>query len=262
MELNSCLYECEVLHNRLKPKKYKFNHKVFMFYLDLDELDILDSKLKLFSNEIWNIYSFRERDHISFNKKNLKDNIMHFANSNGITEKIDKIFLLTNVCTFGYMFNPVCFYFCFNSNNNPMCVISEVENTFLELKPYFIGDMEKQSNRFKSRQTKYFYVSPFIDLDVDFSFDLGVPDDTFDIYIDDIDKENEPIILTSLKGKKVKLNDWNLIKYIILLPLITIKIIFLIHFHALILYLKKIPFHLKESNINFQKGVQRAFNKK
>jgi len=61
---NSCLYECSVMHHRLAPKKHFFQHAIFMFYLDLDELDSIARKTFLFSRNRWNLYTFRDDDHL------------------------------------------------------------------------------------------------------------------------------------------------------------------------------------------------------
>lgn len=48
MPLTSCLYECQIGHKRWLPRKHSFAHSHFMFYLDLDEMEVLASRLKLF----------------------------------------------------------------------------------------------------------------------------------------------------------------------------------------------------------------------
>ncbi len=61
--MKSCLYQCEVMHHRLTPREHKFNYSVFMFYLDLDEVSGLAERLRLFSYNKFNWFSFRDRDH-------------------------------------------------------------------------------------------------------------------------------------------------------------------------------------------------------
>ena len=63
MDVNSCLYECAVMHHRFAPKVHHFQHDIFMFYLDLDELDLLARKIFSFSHNRDNLYSFRDADH-------------------------------------------------------------------------------------------------------------------------------------------------------------------------------------------------------
>src|SRR5687768_4834371 len=103
------------MHNRLEPKKNRFHYSVFMFYLDLDEIDGLAKKLWLMSRNRFNAFNFREKDHLQLPKdapdksKNVKQHITDYLRSQNVELGNGKIMLLTNLCTFGYQFNPVSF---------------------------------------------------------------------------------------------------------------------------------------------------------
>ena len=60
LPLSSCLYECQVMHQRLAPKRYGLRHALFMLYIDLDEIDRCSQQLRLFSRNHWNLYGFRD----------------------------------------------------------------------------------------------------------------------------------------------------------------------------------------------------------
>ena len=60
--MNSCLYECQILHQRFTPKAHRFVYRIFMFAFDLDEIAALPKRLALFSNQRRNVYNFCERD--------------------------------------------------------------------------------------------------------------------------------------------------------------------------------------------------------
>lgn len=254
MVSNSCLYECKVVHSRLEKRKTAFAYSYFMFYLDLDEIDILSKKLRLFSRNRLNVYTFRDRDHLAFNRPHVKENILKYLSEHGIMEAPERIFLLTNVATFGYNFNPVSFYFCFDKNDTPICAIPEVGNTFGELKPFFLGPETLESRQFIARMAKNFYVSPFIDHDVAFDFRLTIPDEKLDIRIDDFRGENK-IFMTRLYGKKTPLRDSSLFFFAIKYPFVTLKVITAIHYQALKLVLKKISFFRKNEYPEKQIGV-------
>jgi uncharacterized protein len=254
MVKNSCLYECSVMHSRKERTINKFYYKYFMFYLDLDEIDLLSDKLKFFSRNRVNIFNFRDRDHLVFDKPDVKNNILRYIRENGVTENIGRIQLLTNVATFGYNFNPVSFYFSFNKNNEPVCVVPEVGNTFHELKPFFIDNHNYQHGQFHARIRKNFYVSPFIEHDVFFDFQLSVPDHKLKIKIDDY-KEGDCIFVTQLSGRMKNLTDANLLYYGLKYPLVTLKIISAIHWQALKMIFKKIPYFRKNEFMNLQQGA-------
>src|SRR5689334_5726511 len=128
--MNSCLYECRIMHCRVKPKYHKLNTTIFMFYLDIDEIDKVAKKLPLLSRNRFNIYNFVDKEHLEIGGKNVKENIEMYLKSKHVETPIKKIMLLTNLKTFGYNFNPVSFYYCFDDDNQPVCVVPEIGNTF------------------------------------------------------------------------------------------------------------------------------------
>lgn len=262
--MNSCLYRATVMHNRLEPKKHRFHYKVFMFYIDLDELEMLQKKLWLFSTNKFNVFSFRNKEHLQLpsenpdSTKSTKQHIISFLEQNGISFVDQRIMLLTNLNILGYNFNPVSFYFVLNKNNEAECAIAEVSNTFREMKPYFLGKEQLKDNTFHLNTTKYFYVSPFIDHDANFDFKLTIPDEKLNIRIDDV-KNEKRFFISTLTGSKKNLTNTNLLFYTVRFPFLTLRIIFLIHWNALMLWLKKLPYHKKTANSDLQRDVYRKY---
>ncbi|TDE17797.1 DUF1365 domain-containing protein [Dyadobacter psychrotolerans] len=261
----SCLYEARVMHHRFHPKKHYFYYDIFMFYLNLDELNGLDSSLKWMSRNKFNLFNFRDKDHLQLPRKkpdkskNVKEQLTVYLKENGIDIGKGRIMVLTNLATLGYQFNPVSFYYCFDENEKPLCSVVEVCNTFMELKPYFLGPQTTEENKFKLNTAKEFYVSPFIDLDTHFDFNLTVPDQKLDIRIDDFDKNGKLFFNSTLTGKSRELNDKNLLIYFFSFPFITVKVIAMIHWQALLLWKKNIRFNRKSENGDLQKGVFRPY---
>jgi DUF1365 family protein len=262
---NSCLYKARVMHNRLAPKKHQFHYNVFMFYLDLDEIDTLDRRMKFMSRNRFNLFNFRDKDHLQLPKekpdtsKNIRGHITDYLQTQSVTIGAGRIMVLTNLCTLGYQFNPVSFYFCYDKDDQPLCSIVEVCNTFREMKPYFLGAETKQNGHYKLNTAKFFYVSPFIDMDTNFDFDLQVPDEKLQIRIDDFDQQGKRFFISTLSGSRKPLTDANLLIYFISFPLITLKVISLIHWQAFRLWLKKLPFHKKDADMELQKEVYRPY---
>jgi len=255
--MNSCLYECNVMHHRMHPKRHRFTYRVFMFYIDLEELDMLSEKMRFLSRNKANIFNFRDADHLEFSGRNIQENIREYLRTNGMDLPDGKIMLLTHLRTFGHIFNPVSFYFCFDRENHPVCCIAEIGNTFREMKPFFFGKELLQNGAFRQQTTKYFYVSPFIDLDATFDFHLGVPGEKLNIQINDFQKE-EKFFVSTLTGNRKDLTDGRLAWYSLRFPLITVQVISAIHWQAFLLWLKRIPFHRKEANLQLQRGMYRG----
>jgi uncharacterized protein len=125
------------------------------------------------------------------------------------------------------------------------------------MKLFFLGRDTLKDGKFSLNTTKYFYVSPFIAHDTNFDFNLAAPDEKLNIRIDDI-KDGKRFFISTLTGTKKQLNNLNLFWYSIRFPFITLKVIGLIHWNALLLWLKKIRYYKKAEFPELQKDV---FNK-
>lgn len=160
----------------------------------------------------------------------------------------------------GYLFNPVTFYYCFDRAGRPAAAIAEVTNTFREMKPYFLGPGALAASggaaAFQGRMPKYFYVSPFSDVDVAFDFRLPTPGDALAIRIDDY--EGAARTLTSaLTGRRTALTGARLAWFSLKYPLVTVKVIALIHVHALLLRIKRVPWFAKAARAADQRDLYR-----
>jgi DUF1365 family protein len=261
--MNSCLYRARIMHHRLEPKKHRFHYNVFMFYLDLDEIDTLAAKLRLMSRNAFNLFSFKDSEHLQLPRekpdktKDIKGHIHTYLSENGIPAPA-KIMLLTNLNMLGYNFNPVSFYFCFKADGSSLCAVAEVGNTFGEQKPFLLATDSFHENTFRKTVKKYFYVSPFFDHDTCFDFKLDVPEETLNIRIDDL-KAEKRVFISTLTGKKSNLTDRNLLLFFLSFPFLTLRIITLIHWNALLLWMKNIPFRRKSEHIDLQKDVFRPY---
>ena len=255
--MNSCLYECRVMHHRMEPIENRFVYSVFLFCIDLDELDSLHRRLKLFSRNRRNVFAFYDRDHFEDDGQDIRGKVEAYLLAHGVDLSGGRILMLANVRTLGYVFNPVCFYFCFRPDGTPECAVVEVGNTFGEIKPFFVGRENLGDLQFRGRAVKNFYVSPFIDLDAVFEFRLRIPGEALDVRIDDW-QDGKRFFLSSLTGTRRPLRDSSLAWYSLRFPLVTLKVIGAIHWQALKLYLRKLPFHRKNAHPAKQQGLYRG----
>jgi len=250
------------MHQRLAPRRYALRHSLFMFYLDLDELEPLAQRLRLFGRNRWNLYSFHDADHLPERGAAgapLRARLVQYLTTQGIVLPAEaRIRLLTLPRIAGYVFNPISVYFCFGpAEGTPLCAVAEVGNTFGEHKLYLLPCPDPEDGSlFTLRVPKHYYVSPFSSLTLQFDFHLRVPGEALHLRIDDFDGERR-VLRSGLRGQRHPLSDARLAWYALKYPLLTLKVIGLIHWHALRLWLRGVPWHRKADAPHLQREVLR-----
>ncbi|MBC7979297.1 MAG: DUF1365 domain-containing protein [Armatimonadetes bacterium] len=242
-----CLYECKVSHTRLSPKKHAFDYRVFMFAVDIDELPEIANRIHFLSHNRFNLFSIDNRDHISTDPaKSIRANLTDWLLAKGISVPTDaRIILLTFPRVLGYSFNPVSFYYISSSSGVPFTAVAEVTNTFREMK-LFPVDALGSDGKWKRLISKDFYVSPFSDPKDSFNFRLGQPDREWQVNIDNI-TDGIPTLLSAIHGHRRELTSSRLFLYAFKYPLLSLAIILSIHWQALLLYLRKVPYFAKST---------------
>ena len=255
--LKSALYECEVVHERLLPRRNGFRYPIFFMDLWLDELPRLDRELRLFSVDRFNAYTFRDDDHLDLGAGHLRLNLEKWlAEKHHVALAADsRIRLITLPRTLGYIFNPVCFYFIYDAAGKAIHAICEVTNTFHEMKPYFLATPVRDGF-FELTVPKHFYVSPFSTLDTAFHFKLEAPGDDIRIHIDDLDA-GKVALVSWIHGKRHPLTDARLAWYFLRFPALTLQVIAKIHWQAFRLWTRQFSFHRKGAAPELQRDLYR-----
>jgi len=258
------------MHARFAPKAHRFVYRIFLFAIDLDEVDALHGMLRLFSRNRRNLYSFRDGDFLPTNEpvhngpsrpavasnSSLKLRVVAHLAASGIDLTGGRVMLVTLPRVLGYLFNPVSFYFCYDRTGAPVASLAEVTNTFKEMKPYLLGPETRRDGVFTMRVPKQFYVSPFSDVDVAFDFTLRAPGDRLSVQIDDY-VGAERMLTSTLAGPRQPLTDARLAWFTFKYPLLTLRIIGLIHWHAFRLWLKNVPWFAKSARGSEQRDLYR-----
>ncbi len=243
MGLNNGLLVAKVAHARQVPKRNAFCYGVYYLCFALDEIPKLANGL--LSLNRWNLFSFYDRDH-SPDGKSLDAWIRDILKEWNIPQADGRIVLMTLPRLFGYVFNPVSFWFCFDKQGNLRAVLSEVRNTFGDRHCYisFHDDRRPITPDDQIRAEKIFHVSPFMEVNGYYVFRFICRDDKVGVWIDHHNADGL-LLTTSVVGKRTPLTAANLLYFFFRYPLITFKVIGLIHYQALKLTLKGVRYRTR-----------------
>ena len=136
--MNSRIFTGTIRHRRSQPRVHDFRYDIFMLYLDLDEVSLISQRIRWFSHNRVNLFSFYDKDHMDRCAGSTKNKVMAFLKRSGAEIPDAKIFLLTNCRVLGYVFNPISFYYCHDSSGALRVVVAEVNNTFGEQYLYVV----------------------------------------------------------------------------------------------------------------------------
>ena len=128
--MRSAIYEGTLMHARRSPVKNVFTYPVSYWLLDLDELPEIERKLALFAHNGRNVVSFRDRDHFD-GGPSAKQAVLELV----ADDSVERVLVLTQPRVFGYVFNPVSFYWCYRADGSLSCMVAELSNTFGERLP-------------------------------------------------------------------------------------------------------------------------------
>jgi len=231
MTLRSALYSGAVMHRRLRPRAHYLRYRVFWLLFDLDELSVLASKLRIFSHNRLNAISFYDADHGDGSGAPLRPQIERHLKEADIDLDGGTIKLLCMPRIFGYGFNPLSIYFCNHRDGTLAAIVYEVHNTFRQRHSYLIPVQQPAGAVVEQHCRKVFYVSPFMEMDLTYRFRVTAPGEQVSVAIRVSDHDG-PQLVAALSGKRRTLSDGTLLGLLVTHPLLTLKVIGAIHWHA------------------------------
>lgn len=237
------------MHHRLQPKRHRFVYRVFTALFDIDRLDELDQRLRLFSLERFNLFSFRLKDHGPRNGAPLRPWVEHELRQAGIAAHAARIRLLAMPRFLGYVFNPLSIYYCYDDDERLFAIVYEVKNTFGGQHAYALAvdDPSTDTGGIRQHCDKDFYVSPFIEAEATYRFRLNKPGERLAVMIRE-EIESGLLLIATMSGDRRPLTDLELFRQVWRHPFVTQKVIASIHIQALKLWLKGISLQPRKTN--------------
>ena len=236
---------------------------LFMMYIDLSELPKLFEKRWLWSSNRFSLAWLQRKDHYGKPGVTLEESIRQLVQKETGNRPRGPIRLLTHFRYFGYAFNPVSFYYCFDETDSHVeTIVAEVNNTpWNEQHCYVLSDRQNKGNARNKRYqfAKDFHVSPFMEMNLDYDWRFVQPDDHLNVHMVNRHKDNKgnkKVFDATMVMKRQPITAINLAKVLVQFPFMSGKVIVSIYYQALKLWLKKTPFHphpkhsLPKHNIN------------
>lgn len=244
--MNSCIYTGRVRHRRFSPVPHAFTYRLFMMYLDLDELPAVFQQRWLWSVDRPNVASFRRSDHVGDPSMPLERSIRALVAERTGQPLTGPIMLLTHCRYFGYVFNPVSFYFCYDAAGAHVeAIVAEITNTpWGERHCYVLGAKDNRARGARKRYQldKVFHISPFIGMDVAYDWRFSEPAAQLAIHMENL-REGRPFFDATMVLRRQEMSGPGLARVLLQYPLMTATVIGAIHWQALRLWMKGVPFH-------------------
>lgn len=239
------------MHLRLRPVWHRFVYPVFMLRINLNEAysaKVPFTSFMLGLNK-WRPLSIYFKDYGPRDGSNLITWVQQKLGSESILD-IAEIELQSFPRVFGYAFNPISLWYCYDEQRALKAILAEVNNTFGEHHFYLLHARNHQVIESDTVLTskKMMHVSPFCERKGHYQFNFKESLNRLSVkidYHDDADSTayKSSLIHTAIVGRKLALTNTNLLSALIKQPFLGLGVFFRIHWQAFILWRKRVPFY-------------------
>lgn len=232
--MNSALYIGKVWHGRFVPTIHQFTYRIFLFWLDLEELHSVQQKVSGFSMQRWRPFRFNRGDYLGDPDEPLQVSVLNKISQLAGQPLQGKVFLLGQVRMFGIYFSPVNFYYLQQQHGQFSHLLAEVSNTPWNQRHYYLVDLNEQHS-----QPKAFHVSPFNPMDMQYQWDIRQPGQTLKLSMKCVKQTTH--FAASINLQRMQLNSKNLLRVLMKIPSMTVTTVGGIYWQAVKLWVKGNP---------------------
>lgn len=246
MKAASAIYEGWVRHRRHRPREHSFTFPLFMMYLDLSEIERVFRARWLWSSSGPNVAWWRRADYLGDPREPLDAAVRREVGARTGREPAGPIRMLTHLRYLGHCFNPVTFYYCFDTAGERVeSIVAQITNTPWKERHAYVLEAPSagaESRTVRRRFSKEFHISPFMPMDIRYDWRLTEPGEALGVHMA-LDDGDGRVFDATLRLRRRSLTPAGLRRVLVRYPAMTVQVAASIHLHALRLWLKGLPVH-------------------